>query len=85
MKDFGTKGVYLYVELYENAGRLQEAMDYLDKVIMKDPHSTAFKYAKGRLLLRTGQYKLARQLLEEASENAPLHLERLHQGRPGPA
>ncbi len=73
----GVRGVMLLVELYEKAGKYEDALNFITKIMERDPGNVACLYTRGRLLLRMTRYDEALTFLEKASASAPLNLERL--------
>ncbi len=75
--EYGVRCIELLVELYELAGALEQALQFVNGMLAKDPASPMYLTAKGRLLMRLGRMQDAREPIEKAYSTAPAHLERL--------
>lgn len=71
------KGHALMIELYEEAKQYPNAINVLDPLIEKLPADINLVNTKGRILLKMGDVKAAKEYLEKADAAAPHNIERL--------
>ena len=76
--ELGPRGLHTLYELYEKAGRIQDALTLIGKLISKNPDDIALRHARGRLLLRLGKFAEARTAFELIDKQAPGNIERLN-------
>lgn len=77
ISQLGNRGLEVLYELYEKAGRFNEALSVVDGLLAKNETNIALLNAKGRLLMRLGKLDQAKACLEKADAVAPLQIERI--------
>ena len=79
LPQLGEKGPNLLLDLYEQGGFNEDGLQLVDGLINKNPDKTNINYinAKGRLLMKTGNFEEAKKYMEKADELAPMNLERM--------
>lgn len=75
--NLGQRGVEMLFELYEKAGKFDEALTLVSGMLEKSPGNIALMNAKGRMLLKLGRLEEARTVMEKADQLAPGQLERI--------
>ncbi len=76
--DLGPKGFHMLYDLYEKAGRFNDALAVINPLLDRDPNNIALLNAKARVLMRLGKLQDARTCLEKADELAPQNIDRLN-------
>ncbi len=79
LPELGIKGLNMLYDLYEKANRIEDALVIVSPMLDRDPNNTALLNAKGRLLMRLGRYKEAKEYLVKADTLAPQNIERLNE------
>jgi tetratricopeptide (TPR) repeat protein len=79
IKEFGPKGIDLLLELYEKAGRYEDALALTDSLISSNQGNIAMLNARGRFLMMLGRHGEALEYLEKADRLAPRNIERINQ------
>lgn len=79
LPELGVRGFEMLYELYEKASRFEDALSIVSPLLEKDPANIALLNAKGRLLMRLGRYKEAKECLTRADSLAPQNIERLNE------
>jgi tetratricopeptide (TPR) repeat protein len=79
LPELGVKGLAMMYELYEKANRFEDALVIVSPMLDKDPNNIALLNAKGRLLMRLGRFKEAKECLTKADTLAPQNIERLNE------
>lgn len=74
----GERGLSMLFELYEQGGKLNEALSTINKLLERDPKNIAMLNSKGRLLMRLERYQEAKEVFVKADEVAPLNIERIN-------
>jgi len=77
--EIGPKAMYLLYDLYEKAGKYDQALGIVDQVLDRDTNNIALISAKARLYMRTGKIAEARDLFERADKVAPDNIERINE------
>jgi tetratricopeptide (TPR) repeat protein len=73
----GARGPLLMLELYEKAGKFEEAYEILKGLIAAQPENIQFINMMGSLLLKMGRLEQAREYLEKADQLAPSKIDRM--------
>ena len=76
--ELGPRGLHTLYELYEKAGRFEDALTLVGKLISKNPEDLALRQAEGRLQLRLGNLAEAQATFEQIDKQAPGNIERLN-------
>lgn len=79
LPELGVKGLGMLYELYEKGNRFEDALTIVTPMLDKNPNDIALLNAKGRLLMRLGRYKEAKECLTKADSLAPQNIERLNE------
>ena len=79
LPELGVKGLNMLYDLYEKATRFEEALVVVSPMLDKDPNNISLLNAKGRLLMRLGRFKEAKEYLVKADTLAPQNIERLNE------
>ena len=74
---FGARGPVLLLELYENAGKVDEAHDIVKSLVTAHPDNIQFVNMMGSSLLKMGRVAEAREYMEKADRLAPSKIERI--------
>lgn len=79
LSELGPKGLNLMYELYEKAGKFEDALTIVNPLLEKDSQNIALLNAKGRLLMRLGRYAEAKACLQKSDELAPSNIDRINE------
>lgn len=79
LPEMGPKGLQMLYELYERGSRFEDALALVSPMLDRDPNNIALLNAKGRLMMRLGKFKEAKECLSKADELAPQNIERLNE------
>lgn len=77
LQKIGARGLALMAHIYEEAGQLADALKTVDALLQKNPDDIAMLNTKGRLLLKLGETKKAKNFMERADRLAPKNIERV--------
>lgn len=75
----GDQGYRMLDELFEKSGRHEDALVWLDKLLVKDPDNITLLNAKGGKLLKLGRLQDAKHVLLKADQLAPHKIERINE------
>lgn len=79
LPELGARGLPILYDLYEKAGKFDEALAIVNPILEKEPNNIAYLNAKGRLLMRLGRFQDAKNILAKCDELAPENIERLNE------
>ena len=74
----GEKGKFFSSQIYEAAGKVNEAIELLKKLIESDPKNMAYHNELAKIYLQTGNIKEAQKSYEIADQVAPGNIERVN-------
>jgi tetratricopeptide (TPR) repeat protein len=78
LPELGARGLEMMVELYENQGSYDKAIEMLDKMLVTDSENITLLNIKGRILLKQGKHSEALKFMEIADKAAPGNIERVN-------
>lgn len=78
LEPIGPKGRFYSAILHDNAGQTEQAFHLLEGLNQEDPKNIKYLNELGRISLKMGNLKHAKELFEVADKVAPLNLDRLN-------